>query len=81
MQLVDFAGEIGALRKESATCARKSARCVSLAGAGDLPALLDADGSAVIIHELPDDHRTQPIGGAGGRIACGIISDMPEMTR
>lgn len=54
---------------------------VSLAGAGDLPALLDADGSAVIIHELPDDHRTQPIGGAGGRIACGIISDMPEMTR
>ena len=45
---------------------------VSVEG-GDLPALLDADGSAVIIHDRPDDHLSQPIGGAGGRIACGII--------
>ena len=48
---------------------------VSVAG-GDMPALLDADGSAVIIHENPDDHLTQPIGGAGGRIACGTIEAM-----
>ena len=48
---------------------------VSVAG-GDVPALLDADGSAVIIHEQPDDHLTQPIGGAGGRIACGVITKM-----
>ena len=48
---------------------------VSVAG-GKLPALLDEDGSAVIIHENPDDHLTQPIGGAGGRIACGIIEAM-----
>ncbi|MDE0416980.1 MAG: superoxide dismutase family protein [bacterium] len=48
---------------------------VSLKGA-DLPALLDADGSAVIIHDKPDDHLTQPIGGAGGRIACGVIEGM-----
>ena len=40
---------------------------------GDRPALLDGDGSAVIIHENSDDHLTQPIGGAGGRIACGVI--------
>lgn len=32
--------------------------------------LLDDDGFAFIIHENPDDHMTQPIGGAGGRIAC-----------
>ncbi len=38
-----------------------------------LAALLDEDGSAVIIHEHPDDHLTQPIGSAGGRIACGVI--------
>lgn len=37
------------------------------------PALLDEDGSAVVIHDLPDDHLTQPIGGAGGRIGCGVI--------
>lgn len=48
---------------------------VSVAG-GDVPALLDADGSAVIIHDHPDDHMTQPIGGAGGRIACGVIREM-----
>ena len=52
---------------------------VSVAGATDQPALLDQDGSAVIVHDQPDDHFTQPIGGAGGRIACGVIADMPEM--
>ena len=35
--------------------------------------LLDADGSTFIIHEGADDHITQPIGGAGGRVACGLI--------
>lgn len=35
--------------------------------------LLDADGSAFVIHENPDDHKTQLIGGAGDRIACGAI--------
>ena len=39
---------------------------------GDHP-LLDSDGSTFIIHEAPDDHITQPIGGAGARVACGII--------
>ena len=33
---------------------------VSVAG-GEMPALLDEDGSAVIIHEKPDDHLNQPI--------------------
>jgi Cu-Zn family superoxide dismutase len=35
--------------------------------------LLDGDGSTFIIHENADDHLTQPIGGAGARVACGII--------
>ncbi len=35
--------------------------------------LLDADGSTFIIHENADDHISQPIGGAGARVACGII--------
>ena len=48
---------------------------VSVAG-GDMPALLDEDGSAVIIHENPDDHMAQPIGGSGGRIGCGVIAKM-----
>lgn len=36
-------------------------------------ALRDADGSALVIHANPDDHMSQPIGGAGGRIACAVI--------
>lgn len=38
-----------------------------------LDALKDADGSAVLIHAAADDHSTQPIGGAGARIACAAI--------
>ncbi len=35
--------------------------------------ILDDDGAAIVIHENPDDHKSQPIGGAGARIACGVI--------
>lgn len=47
---------------------------VSLKGEGGRPALLDADGSAIVIHAAPDDYSTQPIGGAGARVACGVIT-------
>ena len=30
-------------------------------------------GRTVIIHDMPDDYRTQPAGDAGERIACGEI--------
>ena len=46
---------------------------VSLKGAGGRPALLDTDGSSIVIHAGPDDYMTQPIGGAGARVACGVI--------
>lgn len=36
-------------------------------------ALLDRDGTALVIHAKADDHRAQPIGGAGARVACGVI--------
>lgn len=41
---------------------------------GMLPTkLVDADGAAVVIHARPDDHRTDPSGNSGGRIACGVL--------
>lgn len=46
---------------------------VSLSGQKGKPALLDSDGSTLIIHEYEDDHFSQPIGGSGGRIACGVV--------
>lgn len=45
-------------------------------GAG-ATSLFDADGSAVVIHEGPDDHMSNPAGNSGGRIACGVIQLAP----
>ena len=47
---------------------------VSLAGAAGRANLLDSDGSAVVVHANPDDYDSQPIGGAGPRIACGVVA-------
>lgn len=35
--------------------------------------LFDENGSSIVIHELPDDYKTDPAGNSGARIACGII--------
>ncbi len=35
--------------------------------------ILGESGAALVIHANPDDHVSQPIGGAGARIACGVI--------
>lgn len=36
-------------------------------------ALLDGDGSALVVHAGIDDYRTDPAGNSGPRIACGVI--------
>jgi Cu-Zn family superoxide dismutase len=45
------------------------------------PTLVDSDGAptqiigkSLVIHARPDDHKSQPSGGSGDRIACGVIS-------
>jgi superoxide dismutase, Cu-Zn family len=46
---------------------------VSTRGTSGRPALLDANGSSLLVHAKADDHTTQPIGGAGDRVACGVV--------
>ena len=62
-----YAGADGSARAEFFTPR------VTVSG-GEAPALLDEDGSAVVVHAHPDDQHTQPIGGAGGRVACGVVA-------
>jgi len=38
---------------------------------------VDTVGLSVIIHQNPDDYRSQPAGNAGKRLACGIIREYP----
>lgn len=35
--------------------------------------LLDANGSALVLHAKPDDYRSAPSGAAGDRLACGVV--------
>ena len=36
--------------------------------------LLDADGLSFLVHARADDHVSQPIGGAGDRVVCGVMA-------
>ena len=35
--------------------------------------IFDRDGVAIILNQRGDDYRTQPLGNAGDRIACGVV--------
>jgi Cu-Zn family superoxide dismutase len=46
---------------------------VAIALGSELPALIDADGFAIVVHAASDDQATQPIGGAGARVLCAAF--------
>lgn len=35
---------------------------------------VDGNGLSFVVHASPDDYVSQPIGGAGARIACGVFA-------
>lgn len=63
-----FADAAGQVRAELFTTRAR------IASEGPGQWLWDADGSALVIHANADDHATQPIGGAGDRVACGVMA-------
>lgn len=46
-------------------------------GVGEI-SLFDDDGSAMVIHQGPDDYQTDPAGASGPRIACAVIEEPAE---
>lgn len=38
-----------------------------------LASIFDEDGSALVIHDGPDDYKSDPAGNSGKRVACGVI--------
>ena len=41
---------------------------------GTWEGLMDADGSAFVVHAMADDQMTDPSGESGDRIACGVFA-------
>lgn len=41
--------------------------------ANDANSIFREGGTAIVVHEGPDDYRTDPSGDAGSRAACGVI--------
>lgn len=50
------------------------ARAEKFAPGLEMETALDDDGFAIIVHENQDDLRSQPIGGAGARVACAAFT-------
>ena len=40
----------------------------------DAHSIFTGGGTALVIHAMPDDMKSDPAGNAGARIACGVIS-------
>ena len=59
------------VRSDGTAAADVFAAGVSLSGGPN--ALLDGDGSALVVHAGVDDYRTDPSGNSGPRIACGVV--------
>ena len=63
------AGDLGNLQADASGNAKLTLVVAGLSFEGSSSIL----GRAVVVHANPDDFTTQPTGGAGARVACGVI--------
>lgn len=67
------AGDLPNIHVDEDGTARFQAFADGLTLKGEQAALLDEDGSALVVHAGADDYRSQPAGNAGSRIACAAV--------
>jgi Cu-Zn family superoxide dismutase len=66
-------GDLPNLRAEGDGSARYEATTDRITLSSGTRTAFDADGSALVIHARPDDQRTDPSGGSGDRVVCGVL--------
>lgn len=71
------AGDLGNVEADAQGRARYEATIAGLTIAGAQHPIL---GRSLVLHEKPDDLTTQPTGGAGARIAVGVIGVAADTT-
>ena len=71
------AGDLGNLEADAQGKARYEATIAGLVVSGGKASIL---GRALVVHEKPDDLTSQPSGGAGARIAVGVIGVAADTT-
>src|SRR5215213_6275727 len=62
------------VNEDGSTSYQTIAPLVTLSGGEN--ALLDSDGSALVIHAQADDYETDPSGESGDRVAAGVIREV-----
>ena len=67
------AGDLPNLTVESGGTGRLETMNTRITLAAGPASILDSDGTALVIHTSPDDFTTDPAGGSGARIACGVV--------
>jgi Cu-Zn family superoxide dismutase len=67
------AGDLPAIAADATGRAAVEATSALVTLDGSATGLLDADGTAIVVHAGNDDQRTDPSGNSGGRVACGVI--------
>lgn len=70
---LSIGGQPGMAGAGGATSGATSGASTSGAADAAAPNALDGDGASIVLHAKPDDYRTDPSGGSGDRIACGVI--------
>ena len=69
------AGDLKNITADSEGRATATLTATKASHKGDKKSIFSAKGTALVIHAKADDHKSDPAGNAGERIACGVIKE------